>query len=122
MPIYKRRIILAVILALLVLVLGFVFLSFVSKVINPNYVVIRNIHVSAKETVIAGNFAESAAKYTGYTVSKKDKKLYIKIKASSFAFGNKSDTFNITIDRTKYGEVNEVYLSNGSIQRKIWPS
>lgn len=92
-----------------------------SKEISPDNIVISKIAVGETDITVQGSLTDSARGYKGYEVSYQNKKLFFKIKGDRFILGEKNGRFNITIDKDKYSEFDEIYLKNGSKIRKIWP-
>ncbi|QGQ94321.1 hypothetical protein EHS13_05075 [Paenibacillus psychroresistens] len=108
-----------------VLIIGIIFggtsAYYYSFTLSTHVIWVREVVVNENNVSIKGDLVASAIGYKGYKVSSSNNKLFIKIKGSGLPIGKLDGSFNVTIDTTKYGKIEEVYLQDGVNSLKIWP-
>ncbi|WP_027409414.1 hypothetical protein [Anoxybacteroides tepidamans] len=114
----KKRVLFTTFIIFLMIIFGVMVFS---KTLSLNSIAISETNVGDKIISIKGNIAESGTKYKGYSISEKNGTLFINIKGSLFSFGDKDSSFDIKINKGKYGHINKILLHDRAHNRQIWP-
>lgn len=107
---------------LLIMVIAAVVILFWKVTLYPGSIGIREITVSNKTITLQGDILDSAHHFVDAKVLQQGNSLFISIQGSLLPGKNSSGSFHVSLNND-YGQIDRIYLSNGSKQDdiQIWP-
>ncbi|MEK3787435.1 hypothetical protein [Paenibacillus sp. FSL K6-1230] len=107
---------------LLIIVIAAVVILFWKVTLNPGSIGIREITVSNKTITLQGDILDSAHHFVDAKVLQQENSLFISIRGSLLPRPHSSGSFHVSLNND-YGQIDRIYLSNGSKQDdiQIWP-